>query len=90
MLFRSGKWSRGTLAGVYTAYTFKANGTGVYEYIWMAISAERNVDFKWTIDGTKVTISDTDDGLIASEIFFDSKTDTFYDVKYPSLNFRKE
>ena len=87
-----GAWSYNAL-GVFTEYyTFKANGTGTYEMIWSSLSSlnlERS--FNWTINGTRVTITNTGSSTtsIATEIFFDSRDNTFYDIRYPNLHFTK-
>ena len=73
-----------------TSYTFKADKTGTF--VLMGVNAAQ-ATFTWTIDGTKVKITRTSSTALlfmATEIFFDHKTNTFYDVSMPSLIFTKQ
>ena len=74
-------------------YTFRADRTGLYEVIWEdSPSLNTSHTFKWTIDGTKVTITNAGktSTAIASEIFFDSNTGRFYDVRFPIFIYKKQ
>ena len=88
-----GTWSYDALGIVTDYYTFKADGTGTYK---VALSGSSSISseftFKWTISGTKVTITNTGkaSSSMATEIFFDSDEGTFYDVRYPSLHYTKQ
>ena len=84
-----GTWSWGTPTNVYWAYTFKVDGTGTFEENLAFISLKKNIAFKWTITGTKVTITNTESSYMATEMFFDSKAGLLYDVEKPNTKYRR-
>ena len=72
-------------------YTFKANGTGTWQISGTSSIIPDGTPFKWKINGTKVTItSNSSSSMIAKEIFFDSKTGVFYDVRQPYSRYTKQ
>jgi len=80
----------GTWRSSSSSYTFKADKTGTF--VLMDVN-NFPATFTWTINGTKVEITRTSSTsllMMATEMFFDSKTNTFYDPRMPSLRFTKQ
>ena len=86
-----GTWSHYNTIGDFTKYyTFYADGTGIFK---TEGGSKIQSTFTWAISGTKVTITNTGGNALlsmASEIFFDSSTNKFYDVRYSSLLYTKQ
>jgi len=73
-------------------YTFKADGTGSYEYILNISfgSSKSENAFEWSAAGTKITIVRTSGtATMAEEIFFDSRADLIYDVEDTDVKYTR-